>query len=122
MAMFGYSELKYQISVVVIKCKGGGPPSVNVIPNPKYSNGDGGSDHINDTTDLNGNSGGGAAGLAGLMEPRLFATMQRNLAANSDFLRQFQVRELFECAFHFCSNHIQVSNHSGLIFRFCNNI
>ena len=65
----------------------------------KYSNGDGGvSDHINETnTDHNGNNGGlgggfgGATGLAGLVEPRLFATMQRNLAANSDFLRQFQV-------------------------------
>ena len=63
---------------------------------PQYSNGDGGSDHISETTDHNGNSGGlgdaGVAGLAGLMEPRLFATMQRNLAANSDFLRQFQVK------------------------------
>ena len=73
---------------------------MNVIP--KYSNGDGGSDHINETTDLNGNSGGlnlrnggGAAGLAGLME------MQRNLAANSDFLRQFQVKIWFPIVSYF---------------------
>jgi hypothetical protein len=38
-----------------------------------------------DATDLNGNGG-----FSGLVEPRMLATMQRNLAANSDFLRQFQ--------------------------------
>ena len=64
----------------------------------QFSNGDGAGDHANETaaaTDHNGNSGDGtvvAAGLAGLMEPRLFATMQRNLAANSDLFRQFQVK------------------------------
>ena len=67
----------------------------------QFSNGDGAGDQANETaaaTDHNGNSGDGAvvaaAGLAGLMEPRLFATMQRNLAANSDLFRQFQVKRL----------------------------
>ena len=59
----------------------------------KYSNGD----HLCDAaTDHNGNSGGGGAAAVGaaacnLVEPRLLATMQRNLAAaNADFFRQFQ--------------------------------